>query len=236
MKIIIHLTWDCQLHCPYCWCRALGWHGPSVVVYWKVWAKWLLQAPRPMIVDFSGGEPTLYPDLPKLVGVLSQAGIGWAITTNLIAMQVMEESLEHPGCVAVNVSVHPDSPRDIQRRAAYLQMKGVQVQVNRVVHESVPKVDWAGNSLMQIPFQDFSNGRAMDGKHRLCSAGVNHLVCAPFGEVYRCAVHMQSGMPPVADVRTSFAEAVADGAEPCSVGCTTCYTTEPSAWEVEMWP
>jgi len=236
MKVVVNLTWDCQLHCPYCWCRALGWHGPGAVLYWKIWAKWLLQAPGPAIVDFSGGEPTLYPDLPKLVGVLANAGIGWAITTNLIRMKVVEKMLEHQGCVGVNVSIHPESPRDIRKRVAQLRQNGRRIQINSVVHEAAPKVDWAGKSLVEIPFQDFRNGRAIDGKHRLCTAGVGHLVCDPLGNVYRCAVYMQQGMPPIADISKPFADALARSGAPCSVGCTTCYTTDPSAWELEMWP
>ena len=178
----------------------------------------------------------MYPDLPKLVGSLAHAGIAWAITTNLIRMGVVQQLLEHPGCVGINVSIHPNSPRDIRKRIAHLRQNGRRIQINRVIHESAPKVDWAGKSLVEIPFQDFTNGRAMDGKHRLCNAGVNHLVCAPFGEVYRCAVYMQRGMPPVANVSRPFSEAVAHSPEPCSVGCTTCYTSDPSAWEIEMWP
>jgi len=236
MKIIVNPIWECQLQCPYCWVRALGWHGDPTQLYWKVWAKWLLQLPPFSIVDFVGGEPTLYPGLPKLVGVLGQAGIGWAITTNLIRMEVVEQMLEHPGCVVVNVSIHPDSPRDVRKRIARLRRNGHLIRVSRVLHKDAPTVNWAGDWLAEISYMDVDDGMVVDGKHRLCSAGVKHLVCDPSGNVYRCATHMQLGLAPLGNIGTPPLELVLDGASPCSSGCTICYTEDPSVWEIEMWP
>ena len=240
MRIIVNPTWRCNFSCPYCWVRAIGWHK----LYKREqerdsrdWAKWIAQLPANSSIDFSGGEPLMYPHMVRLLHWCAENRVKWAITTNLSdATDWRGLTSEHiPGCLAVNVSVHPQSPKDLAWRVEALRNAGYPAYVNTVIHPDAPKLGSFGNTpVHRIPYQPWQEQMALDGKQRVCTAGVAHVACDPLGRVYRCLVAMQTGQEPLGTIDQPLQETLLKESTGCDFGCSTCYTDSPGAWAVVM--
>ena len=218
-----------------CWMHVLGFK-PGDERPWREWLRFVCWLPQGSIVDFSGGEPLLYEGIMELLQGMAEHDVRWAMTTNLVNGDMVRklEDVKLRNCVALNVSAHADGPKDFYRRAARLRDAGYRVTVNLVGHPAARDVeDWCG-PVSIIPYQEWKEGLALDGKARMCDAGKNHLACSPEGNVYRCAVHMQVGAQPLATIRTPPLMYRLKEPVPCETGCSSCYTHEPGAWLVEM--
>ena len=234
MKIVVNPTWRCQLSCAYCWVRGLGiTPGPEEPP--SAWLAFLRTLPKPLTVDLSGGEPTLYAGLFDLLYGLTRMGATWAITTNLV-----DDAAYHnlrvnriPGCGALNVSAHAGGPADLYERARALADAGYPVRVNVVDHPAARPIP-PGLDGSVIPYQAWIEGAALDGVTRRCDAGREHIVCGPDGAVYRCAVEMQVGAAPLGLIGQGWAAIAPVEPHVCRLGCSTCYTANPAAWQVRM--
>lgn len=234
MKAVVNPTWRCQLSCAYCWVRGLGIalgreEEPAA------WLAFLRTLPKPLSVDLSGGEPTLYDGLFDLLYGLAQMGATWAITTNLVDATAYGNWRANriPGCAAFNVSAHAGGPADLYERARVLAGAGYPVRVNVVDHPAArPLPEGLPGSV--IPYQAWAEGGALDGVTRRCNAGAEHIVCAPDGRVYRCAVEMQVGAPALGHIAQGWAAIAPEEPHVCRIGCSTCYTDNPAAWAVRM--
>jgi len=235
-KVVVNLTWRCQLQCPYCWVRALGWHTRKGELHWKNWAWWIRRIPKLFVVDFSGGEPLLYPGIVELIEHIQRGRFFWAMTTNLVDMATMER-ITPRGCGALNVSYHPGSPPDFVGRIERLKQLGFVPRVNVVQHPSVPEVPTGLHPVDRFPYQAFSEGEAVDGIPRRCNAGWEHFVADPLGRVHRCAVWMQKSQLPMGTIAQEVDFLLLpDSLRPCEIGCTTCYTVSPEDWHIRMEP
>jgi pyrroloquinoline quinone biosynthesis protein E len=81
LSLLCEITYRCNLQCPYCY-NPLGLQGYRDELTTSDWLRVLTQAAELGVVQahFSGGEPTLRPDLPQLIAGASSAGL----YTNLI--------------------------------------------------------------------------------------------------------------------------------------------------------
>lgn len=239
MKIIINPTWRCQYKCPYCWVRAMGWHRRTKELPWERWAEWLQSLPWPSVVDFSGGEPLLYPGMIDLLQACGDTDVAWAITTNLENKEAWSAMVSQviPGCVLINVSAHPQSPADLPARVHGLLAAGYPVRSNIVDHLNAPLMPDLCVPVNLLPYQDWENDLATDDVARICNAGVRHIACDPKGNFYRCLVAMQKGQEPLGNITKNVLEhSLPIGAQPCDFGCSTCYRDAPGGWMVSMEP
>jgi PqqA peptide cyclase len=80
-SLLCELTYRCNLQCPYCY-NPLDLQSYHEELSAETWRRVLEEAAAMGVVQvgFSGGEPTLRPELPDLVGAASRAGL----YTNLI--------------------------------------------------------------------------------------------------------------------------------------------------------
>ncbi len=240
LHMAVNLTWECQLRCPICWIDDLGIDRESPVRDWTEWRDALSRWGEHALIDFSGGEPLLFPHFHKLMLALASANVAWAVTTNMLADDVVERFLRMPvsNCVSWNISYHDGIQRPQIERALQLKAAGYNVAINAVLHPSEPlpsREDVGGLPISWIPYQDWKHG-GVDRIPRICNAGMQHIVMAPDGTVYRCQVELQKGLPPIGNVLTGQLLAP-PSTHLCLIGCSTCYTQNANAapgWRVAM--
>lgn len=227
---LINTSFRCQLSCPYCLLPHIKINRTAPEHSWAEWAVALRDyTPVDSILDFAGGDPLLFEGLAYLLDTLAKGGRRWAITTNAIHTEGVDELLRvRPGgCVLVNISDHPgsyDCESNVDRlRAAY------PVVFNRVDH---PKAGQRRPITTVIPYQSWREGTEIDGIRRTCDSGQRHWVADPSGDVFRCNPAMATAQKPIGNL---FRRTVVLP-EPvvCETGCSTCYTASPGAWAVEM--
>ncbi|HYZ16181.1 MAG TPA: pyrroloquinoline quinone biosynthesis protein PqqE [Candidatus Acidoferrum sp.] len=80
-SLLCELTYRCNLQCPYCY-NPIDLHAYREELSAETWRRVLDEAAAMGVVQvgFSGGEPTLRPELPELIAAASRAGL----YTNLI--------------------------------------------------------------------------------------------------------------------------------------------------------
>lgn len=231
IKLVINPSWECQLHCDYCWVPHAKIDRNVPEHSWNEWA-WVLvdMLPYDSIVDVCGGEPLLYPGIAKLLGYLGNHSIRWAVTTNAMSnIGTAELTMQTiPGCVQINVSDHNGNSTNKDNVDKLRQHYNV--VTHRVNHVS------AGNHEKQagiITYQPWKEGTACDGIKRMCNAGMYHIVTDPAGNAYRCVVDMQVGNKPFGNIFEDKFQTM-DIPMPCDFGCSTCYTVNPREWMVSM--
>ena len=235
-KVVVNPTWDCQFRCPYCWVMAVGLRdNPGLEVPWQDWVEALTKhVPKGSIIDFSGGEPMLFPGFYPMLNWLlrKREDLNWAVTTNLASdAWEMFYTAPLPRCVVINVSAHPETTQEIGHRASMLSDK-YSVRVNLVDHPSAELPEVPAGSITRITFEDWEAGRAVDGIPRYCDAGTKHWFIDPQGRIFNCSIEPRLGVPPSGNI---FVGQFPEGGERlCKVGCGTCYTDNPSNWLVTM--
>lgn len=230
MHVCIFPTWNCQLSCAYCSIRNSKIDRSVEGVTRHQWADALrLAVPRGSIVDIAGGEPLLYEGIIDLLHALGTYGLIWAITTNAKASSIVHQICnERPrGCACINVSDHPGNP-EAHENIARLRAAGYMVNVHRVDH---PAAGHHEPDAQLITYQDWKGGKAVDGKPRRCTAGLNHWIAGPNGDMWRCIVAMETGQQPGGNL---FTGEVKTTGMFCDYGCSTCYTEDPASWCVQM--
>lgn len=199
---------------------------------WRDWAEALLfYLPEQSVVDVAGGEPLLFRGLVPMLQAIAARNLRWAVTTNALNTKAVEELVgsRPANGVVINVSDHQgnaEAAANIERlRSAF------NVVVNRVDHPDAGRRNIEVSSL--LPYQPWREGGATDGVLRRCTAGTNHWVADPAGDVWRCNVDLQVGNPPLGNLfdRTFTSDYRRTR---CDFGCSTCYTADPAAWSLEM--
>lgn len=227
MHVLINLSWKCQLKCPYCLIPHIKANKRAKEHSWQDWAAGIIRHVTPgSIVDVAGGEPLLFPGLAHFLAAIAGAGINWAITTNALSSEGIDELLAvRPGRnVMVNVSDHPGNQgadANIERlRTAY------HVAINRVAHSQAGKRPGIRTI---IPYQRYREGQEQDGQRRLCDSGIRHWVADPAMNVFLCNVAMATGRAPIGNLLGEIETPA--GPFECDWGCSTCYTSCPGAWQ-----
>lgn len=230
MHVAIFPTWSCQLICDYCSIRHSQIDRSVSPVPWQKWAKALPKVlPRNSIIDIAGGEPLLYDGIVDLLIALGANHLRWALTTNAKATAQIERLCEDmpPGAVCINVSDHIGNP-EAHGNIAALRDAGYAVNVHRVDH---PAAGTHESDAELITYQDWVDDNAVDGIARKCTAGAEHWVADPQGDLWRCIVAMQIGQPSSGNL---FTREVHTTGLRCEFGCTSCYTEDPESWGIEM--
>lgn len=234
MKVVINPSWKCQLSCDYCWLPHTKINRKAKEHTWGEWATAIKEhIPRGSIVDVAGGEPLMYPDLTKLLTEIGRNGIKWAITTNALSNKGVKELTAKKilGSIVINVSDHSgnkDATKNIAKLSAMYS-----VNIHKCEHPSAGK----RKNTKSVTYQPWIEGEALDGVKRECTAGINHWVIDPGGDVFRCCVDMQVGNEPLFNIFTIEDPTwlgFTDMDRSCDFGCSTCYTENPAEWEIEM--
>ncbi len=178
-RIVAYLLWQCQLRCAFCWVDELGILRTPQEHTWQEWAEALVRAAygRPTVVDFVGGEPLLFDGFHDLCSELAKERVYWAVTTNAIATDVVNQFTQRyvGNCVCWNVSLQPDSPADqVVENVKALRATPYAVNLNIVQYADAPVIDGAGAAQFHvnyIPYQDWrktdGDPAAVDGKRRI---------------------------------------------------------------------
>lgn len=118
-KFLFMPTFRCQLECHYCQYKVSTKENPEIG-YPQIKAfehrpnvgpelsadEWLshLERFRPYFLEISGGEPTMYKDLPELISKIPDDCI-WAMTSNTLRPDIIE-TLDFSKCVSWTSSYH----------------------------------------------------------------------------------------------------------------------------------
>lgn len=229
---LINTTFRCQLSCSYCLLPYIKIKRDIEEHTWEEWAYALIDATPPgSVLDFAGGDPLLFEGLALMLKVLANHDRRWAITTNAIDVKGVNELVEvKPGnCVLINISDHPGT-YNIEENVAKLQAH-FPVVFNRV---DVPQAGHRRSIRSVIPYQSWKEGTELDGIRRWCNSGLYHWVADPSGDVFRCNPHMATAQPPIGNLFRR--DIVIPEPIICETGCSSCYTSVPDAWPVEMKP
>ena len=142
VQLCIDLTYRCNLKCPYCAAQLGGKGIPNVKEKtFEEWKEYILSFPvKVKEICFSGGEPTLYEDLPKLANWLLDTGRGVVLTTNLWKYQRIFE-IQQSRKFIITASYHKvDDP--IRFDKAYRQLaEDYQIKVREYEHKILPYSD-----------------------------------------------------------------------------------------------
>jgi len=109
LRAVLRLGFRCNQDCDFCW-QARDWPEPPP----ERWVRWLdeLLAAGATHVAFSGGEPTLHPDLPDLIRRARDADATVSVQTNAIrlASPKYRTRLREAGLDRLFVSLHAGEP------------------------------------------------------------------------------------------------------------------------------
>jgi MoaA/NifB/PqqE/SkfB family radical SAM enzyme len=235
VKLLVNMTWRCQLECDYCLLSHIKINRHAKEHSWQEWgAAFVHHLPPGSSVDLAGGDPLLFWGLVEfLTHINKYGGIRWAITTNAIHTPMIDDLINnHPsGCALINISKHQgNNTKQVQDNIRRLKEAGFPVVINIVDH---PKAGtWEGRVSSVIPYQSWKEGDALDGIKRECSSGVEHWVLDPSGDVFLCNVAMALGFSPLGNIFED--DIIPKPKVPfiCEFGCSSCYTSVPDAWPV----
>lgn len=141
-KIIFVPTWKCNLKCSYCDYSTLESECSNYIVNafansFEVdreltWLEWLEKLERfnPYLLEMTGGEPTLYKDLHKLLNHLPNSS-RWAITSNSLNSKMIRK-LNFQNCLAWTASYHFKNKEQFIDNLKYIRTQGVNVRVTLV--------------------------------------------------------------------------------------------------------
>lgn len=111
----LEITGRCQLECVHCYAESgpAGNHGTMTVTDWERIIDECVDLGVSM-VQFIGGEPTLHPDLPALVGYALARGLEVEVFTNLVHVSpAVWEAFDQPG-VRLACSWYSSDPSEHQ--------------------------------------------------------------------------------------------------------------------------
>lgn len=134
-------TMKCQLQCPYC---HFGWERNEQGYTWTGYgtehkiekeltaqeALKILEQFHPYHVEFSGGEPTLWPGFEEFVSGIPD-GCQWAITSNTLLQKVRHVDLSR--CLNWTASYHETKMADFIDNCVAIREKGCKIAISQVV-------------------------------------------------------------------------------------------------------
>lgn len=148
-KVIFIPTWKCNLKCAYCdysttdkgELYTLKAFDKTIDIgkelTWMEWVEVFSKMP-PLLLEMTGGEPTKYKDLPKLLKHMG-AGSMWAITSNTLLTEQIEQ-MPVENCLAWTASYHYHSDDLFLDNIMLLAKKGINVRVTIVISPDNYKV------------------------------------------------------------------------------------------------
>jgi MoaA/NifB/PqqE/SkfB family radical SAM enzyme len=140
-KIIFVPTWRCNLKCEYCDYSVNNLDKGYIVkafdnsffvnneLKWSDWVKYLSRF-EPFLLEMTGGEPTLYPELDLLLNHIGRS-CKWAITSNSLNHEMIHK-LPYDNCISWTASYHYHSNTEFIGNLAHVRNQGVNVRVTLV--------------------------------------------------------------------------------------------------------
>ena len=227
-QVSIFPTWECQLSCDYCSIRNSRIDRSVQPVHWKEWAGRFPAFCRVGASWTSRAASRCCTRAIDLLFELNRNGLRWAITSNLKNTWRLRRWWQTACRMRLHQCQRPQGqPRGHAQQRAPPQ-RGLSVNVHRVDHPAAASTRTTRNS---SPTRTGGGNRAVDGIHRWCTAGKDHWIANPAGDLWRCIVAAETGQPPIGNLFTGKTQPTGPL---CDFGCTTCYTENPGAWHVEM--
>lgn len=126
----VNLIERCNGRCP--WCIEKSGYHPTKHATWRVIAEQALKSGKTNII-LLGGEPTLYKDISKIIGVLNSAGRKVWVTTNggLLSPDYIRNTLV--GITGINISIH-DSDLEKNREITGIHIRDLK-DIVTALHE-----------------------------------------------------------------------------------------------------
>lgn len=251
-SVMINLSWKCDLAenpktaCPYCWVRMAGLKRDVDTFSAAKWLKAIeANISRSVILDFVGGEPTIFKDFHWLIKELSSK-YGWAMTSNMNGPGWLEFALNHvKNCVSWTASYHHRSSISIEEFVSRCRqvIKGYPLSVNIVRHPShdadasAEKLTHLGLKTFVSPFEDIEDLNCAGELPLSCNGGLSHVVIDPNGNIYRCLTQLRRTDRPRWIIGNLFAESVNWPRKRmlCFLPCDQFYNLDCSHATKDMW-
>lgn len=228
--LLLEITGKCQLSCVHCYADSgpRGTHGTMTAADWEEVIADAADVGVPM-VQFTGGEPTLHPDLSRLVRFALAEGLDVEIYSNLVHVPAgMWELFRLPG-VRLGTSYYPDLG---DQHGAVTGTRGSHGRTTRAIEQAVElgipiraglidihagqRIAEARKMLARLGVRDVRVdrvrllGRACAGRGldagQLCGSGAGHLLTVlPDGTVIPCPL---ARWLPVGNVRRGRLSAI----------------------------
>lgn len=148
IRAVLKITYCCNQRCQFCRAEAFRGEVPDVPAETVVRKALLAKERGATMVIFSGGEPTLRRDLPRLARAIQALGMSWGLITNgrrladprfLQAVEALGIAYVHTSLHGASAEVHdrlvedPGAFQDVLKALQGLQRLGIERHVNTVI-------------------------------------------------------------------------------------------------------
>lgn len=215
LYVSVFPIWFCPNKCTYCSVPE-RWRESSLDSPWQDWAE-ALNKLKDISLDFSGGEPFLYPCFVLLAAALEH---DFAVTTSLKYMWQCLEVARLKQCKHITCSYHShlwNSPAEFLDRVE---------ELSKLCAVSVSIVEgYEDQSGLRRGFRmgvnKYDPPPAKTKKSRLCNAGKVCIAIDPQGDVYRCWGQLRAGSPTLGNIFTTYN--LLTKPEACNLRCPHCF-------------
>src|SRR5712671_2269431 len=198
----INISWFCDFHanpktsCEYCWVTMA--HSDRSRQLDHTAEEWLqairANLPETALIDFVGGEPTIFPKFHWLLSELAKTH-RWSVTSNMGADRwklYCEQPI--PNCVSWTASFHhttKDSPDEFAAKCL-ITSRHYPLQVNLVefptydAHQRAKQFDEWKLKVCVSPFEDVRDLNVAGKVPLTCNGGMAHVLLDPEGNLYKC--------------------------------------------------
>ncbi len=252
-SVMINISWFCNLHnneatsCPYCWVTAAEADRSRRLDHSaEAWLEAIRKhIPPSAVLDFVGGEPTIFPEFHRLIEQISQTH-RWAVTSNLCG-ETWKSFKKAPlaNCVSWTASYHPTSPDSLDGFAAKcLELAHhYPVSVNIVDHPSHNSQAEAallrkhGLKVYESPYEEVRNLNTAGSVPLSCNGGHSHITIDPRGFVYKCLTMQRRADQERWRLGNVFEGSIAWPAKRhiCFLPCDQFYTLDNKHFTHDMW-
>jgi len=252
-SVMINISWFCDFHanektsCSYCWVTmAQSNRSRSLDRPAKAWVDAVRKhIPTSAILDFVGGEPTIFPEFHGMIHELSRSH-GWAITSNMGGQRYKlycEKTIRN--CVSWTASYHHSSLDTIEEfveKCARIA-KHYPLSVNMVdfpgydisaARETLTK---NGFKVHVSPFEDVRDLNVAGPKALTCNGGMAHVTIDPQGYVYKCLTQERRADKEKWRLGNIFEDNVRwpTSRSMCFIPCDQFYTLDQKHVAKDMW-
>ncbi|HEX7658804.1 MAG TPA: radical SAM/SPASM domain-containing protein [Pseudonocardiaceae bacterium] len=165
----LEITGHCQLLCEHCYAEG-GPAGTDGVMTGDDWRRVIDQAVAlgVRLIQFIGGEPTMHPELPQLVGYVLRQQVGVEVFTNLVRVTPrLWDTFSQPG-VRLATSYYSDSA---DQHTAIVGRRGVHARTTSNIAEAVRRA-----IPLRVGIVDIMDGqRVKQARELLTALGVSDI-------------------------------------------------------------
>ncbi|MFE0147776.1 radical SAM/SPASM domain-containing protein [Nonomuraea sp. NPDC059007] len=162
------ITGKCQLACAHCYADSgpTGTHGTMTIHEWNAVISHAAQLGA-RIVQFIGGEPTLHPGLPTLIGHALREGLEAEVYTNLVHVTPATwEVFAQPG-VRLATSYYTDDPDQHQQITGRMTLHRTRTNIAQALTRGIP---------IRVGIIDIHDGQHVDqARAQLVQRGVTKI-------------------------------------------------------------